>query len=254
MDNYVPHIIFDVGRVLCTVDLDIFINDFNSKLATCLDMNEKTTGIKINGFDFLTGIQHFQDLGDYGKSIATYIKLFFITYLPESFDHWHWSENIKSIAEELKSSWNNTIKPCKEMIKLKKELFEKGYKIAVLSNMGQDHRFHIINKYPEIFEHCDPIFLSCNEKLRKPTKLCFYDFLIRYPEFKNAFYIDDLIDNLNAASSCGLNTYQFDLEKIRLNTKHWNLDHEIHYLKSAIYCYADMMKRKHTKLIKNISK
>lgn len=40
----------------------------------------------------------------------------------------------------------------------------------------------------------------------------FYDFLLQHPEYSNCIYLDDREENVIAASKCGFNSIQFNLD------------------------------------------
>jgi len=197
------HIIFDVGRVLCKVNLDIFVKEFDRVIGPRINN-------KIDGMDFLSSIQTLQDAG------KTTVELSLIdlcggkiNYLVnDSYPH-------NRILDSVVAAWKRTISPYTQMVEFKNWLIENGHEVAILSNMGHEHKRYIIENYPEIFRGCATCF-SCDINYRKPSKICFYLFLKKYPEFENALYFDDLQDNLETGESFGLNPYHIDLEEIYL--------------------------------------
>ncbi len=173
------HIIFDVGRVLCNVDLKIFTDEFKKIVEPLVDY-------KLDGLDFLSSIQYLQDAGE--TSVESSLR-----DLSSSLNRSLYIDEI----EKLTLAWRNTVSPYKQMIDFKNWLIENNHKVAILSNMGREHKLHISEKYPEVFKDCITFF-SCSVMYRKPSKIYFYLFLKQHPEFKNAIYFDDLRENLDA--------------------------------------------------------
>jgi FMN phosphatase YigB (HAD superfamily) len=184
-------IIFDVGQVLCTVDLNIFTEKFNEIVSPRVEY-------KFDGMDFLSTIQCAQDIKKTTLSDSLYDLLVLGNII---------SENEMLI---LSDAWAKTVVPNKYMIEFKNWLIDHGYEVAILSNMGTEHRNYILKTYPQVFSKCITFF-SCDVGYRKPSKIYFYKFLEKYPDFRGSVYIDDMIDNLNAGGSLGLRTYRFDL-------------------------------------------
>jgi FMN phosphatase YigB (HAD superfamily) len=189
------NIIFDVGRVLCGVDLEIFTKKFEQIVSP-------KTNYTINGMDFLSSIQCMQDCGRTNMENS-------LMDLSRTFD----SPLKFSEFNTLKTAWKDTIFPYEEMVELKDWLLKNNHKVAILSNMGHEHKSHMFSKFPKVFNGCFTCF-SCDIGYRKPSKICFYLFLKQYPEFKNALYFDDLQENLDTGAGFGMITWKINLEKI----------------------------------------
>jgi len=90
------------------------------------------------------------------------------------------------------------------------ELKEKGYKIYILSNWDPSSFPLLMQNFPEIFTYknndmFDGIMISGQEGLLKPDKDLFEKCLIDFNiEASNAIFIDDTIENIQAAQNIGL--------------------------------------------------
>ena len=196
------NVIFDVGRVLCTVDLDVFTKEFNKIITPRVDY-------KFDGTDFLSTIQCAQDVGK--------------TTLTNSLYEMFVKNEIISIKEmfSLSKAWNDTICGCMQTINLKDIIIGNSHEVAILSNMGTEHRNFIFEYWPQIFSGCTTYF-SCDVGCRKPSKIFFYNFLQENPEYNGALYIDDMIDNLAAGEAMGLVPYQLNIEEIYEECDYYN--------------------------------
>ncbi len=89
-------------------------------------------------------------------------------------------------------------------------LLQKGYTIAILSNINPLHLAHIHHQFPAIFSALPQCFFSCNIGHRKPDASCFRYVLEECGwNPKETLFIDDAVRHCNAAA----------LESIR--TLHW---------------------------------
>ena len=182
---------FDIGNVLCRVDLDPF----------CSAMSSISGVSKEEAYHFLEKNQYDMDVGR--RALKEIIKY------ELNIKEWNLYSYNKII-----NSWLMCVTPIVEMQKLLKELAENNYKVALLSNIGYDHANYISNL--DGFKSCIKHF-SCEVGIRKPSKLFFQSFLMEYPEFIGASYFDDKIENINSAAAIGFDAIQFDL-----NTKNSN--------------------------------
>jgi len=193
---------FDIGNVLCEVDLNKFIGPYNSEVHHSWREN-------FGAIEFLNdALQHQQDIGitTVGKKL-TELCLFGCPDFQE-----------RKIMR-LEEAWNDTIIIHDMMIKFKNDLLRRGVQVALLSNMGFEHKEHIKENHPELFEGCI-LHLSCDVGARKPSKLYFQSFLLEHPEFRGALYIDDRLDNLAMAEQMKFRPYHFELEKVLEHTDH----------------------------------
>jgi FMN phosphatase YigB (HAD superfamily) len=126
--------------------------------------------------------------------------------------------NIKSqvIIDQLLDVWNH------QVVKFDLEVLDfwsdKDLYIALLSNVGTDHSI-MIDKFFNSLPENNPFnrairYYSCNVGVRKPQSLYYQSFLEQHPEFRGCIYLDDLPENLEAASKFGFLSTEFNLEKI----------------------------------------
>ena len=206
-----PYICFDVGNVLVSVD-------FSQVLSSIARLADVTPG---DANYFLIKTQKFHDLG--------------IITLEEAFkDHFrfHYSSNY----EELLRYWDESLSFESVMTDFLSELNEKGVKIALLSNIGAEHASILDREWGNKKWYKQAIhFYSCEVGARKPSMLYYQSFLLQYPKFKNALYIDDLQPNLDAGKKMGFRTLRFSLDDLRNDNYQQNLVEEIKKLKMLIY-------------------
>jgi FMN phosphatase YigB (HAD superfamily) len=201
----------DIGNVLCYLDMDIFINAF-----------EKYSG-KRDGIEFLNHIQAMQDVN------MTTVEMSLI------YKYSSLKEDDKKL-NELLTAWNNTVQPCDEMMNLIQELKSDGIKIAILSNMGPEHLFHLKKIAPEIFKNTIH-HISCEVGARKPTKLFYQSFLLDNDNFIGCLYIDDIEENRKVGKQYGFKSYDFNLEKFKQLTK-FSQKKQLDSIKSLLFSRA----------------
>lgn len=199
MHNYVC---FDIGNVLCHIDLNKFVN-------TLIVTGQKNTPEE--AFNFISNIQHHQDIGllDMTKALSTELELKSNTQL-----------------DYLKNAWLNVVFPNTEMINLLKTMKKEGLKIALLSNIGIDHANYIRTTIPELNEYIQ--HFSFEVGARKPTKLFFQSFLYDYPEFRDGLFVDDRLENCQAGEQY-FQSFNFNLEDSK------TINNQINKLKNIIY-------------------
>jgi FMN phosphatase YigB (HAD superfamily) len=182
------YIALDIGNVLCNVNFDLF----NKKLSKILNISLD------DAIYFLNRTQSLHDLG--------------ITHMSDELrDHF----NIKSseIIDSLVAEWNDTVSGDIETIdKLHNLIKANDIKIALLSNIGLEHSAIIKNILGETIYNNSIRFFSCDVGARKPSCLYYKTFLDMYPEFGGCLYVDDKIENLDAATKFGFNTRHFALD------------------------------------------
>lgn len=185
------YVAFDIGNVICDVDLNVFVN----KLVE-LDILESTE----DGMRVLNEIQHAQDIG------LINLEGYLLDTLKVK----------RSLIPELMESWHSTVKPNNTMINLIDALENKGVNIAFLSNIGFEHMSMIRNEYGDFFNRHIQHF-SCEVGARKPFKLYYQSFLFENPKFDHAIYLDDREENVKAAKSAGLQGHLFKLDELVQN-------------------------------------
>ncbi len=189
------YLAIDIGNVICELDFSHFIVSLTSHL----NISEKEANI------FLNKIQKANDLG------ISEIKY-------ELRNHFGMISN--SSIELFICEWNNTIRIHDKMISLLKDLISTNIKIALLSNIGIEHKLLISDILYPIYDQCIKFF-SCDVGARKPTFLYYKTFIEMYPDFKNSFYIDDRIENLEASKIFNFRTYHLalDIHKNEIDNK-----------------------------------
>jgi FMN phosphatase YigB (HAD superfamily) len=184
-------IAFDVGQVLCHVDLDKFTTKYNQIIP-----KYAPKAIIQDGLEFLINIQKRVDIGE--SSVCSEIKSITNNHIV-----------IKTMLE----IWNDCIIPNEKVIAFKNKLIKEGGQVAIMSNMGQDHYNFIKTKHPSIFQGCK-LFLSFTAHVRKPERSFYKRFLQQNPKFRGCVYLDDMIENLNTSKLYEFSTYKFDLQTI----------------------------------------
>lgn len=188
------YIAFDIGNVLCHVDL----TDFQGHL---IDTGLFETSEK--AFEFIASIQAGQDLG------MCNIKQEFGRFFPKL---------AEKELEAIRLSWLETIKPSTEMFDLLSELQERGFSIALLSNIGIDHAQKIRQEY-SVLNNCYQHF-SFEVGARKPTSLYYQSFILKnhHWTYSYPFFFDDRKENIVGAYGYldpvlfDLNSFPNDLE------------------------------------------
>lgn len=117
------------------------------------------------------------------------------------------AKNLGMLAEEATYVLFSDMDP--EMERLIKGL-KGNYPLAVLSNITEPHKEHVLKNYPlkELFDY---LFFSCDVGMRKPEKEIFYFALDKMSLRPNeALFIDDYKGNVNAAKDIGINALLFN--------------------------------------------
>lgn len=189
-------IAFDIGNVLCKVDLD----KFKYELAECIRIHspEVESHPYFDSMFFLNSFQALQDLG-------------FITI--EAALHNRFPNIHKRETDALTKTWLNTIKPSEMMLNFMDDLRYEGVKIALLSNIGLEHTKHLKEICPRMF-HNTYEHLSFEVGARKPSKLYYQSFLMDHADFVGAVYVDDREENLKTGKKYSFKSFKFNLDKI----------------------------------------
>lgn len=137
------------------------------------------------------------------------------------------SEKYQSFAQSQEALFAiaNAQRPLWGTIKIINELKQHGFKIYLLSNIGQTMFDKFKEEYPDIFESFDDFFVSTPEYdyIHKPDLRMFDLFLKQYSlEAHNVVFVDDKIANIQAANKIGMQGILFstpenlrkELEKI----------------------------------------
>ena len=178
-------IIFDLSNVCFSMEEPSFIHDF------CLnhDVNEKK-------FD-----EEYQELvkkAEIGEISG--IKIWEIMLLKYS---------IKEDAKALIKKMIGQKYEYKEVLEIVKELKDKGFITAYLSNYSKDYWDPIAEKW-DMNEYFSSGLISYQIGARKPDKKGFLELINRYnvkPE--ETIFIDDFQGNIKQAENLGINIHQF---------------------------------------------
>jgi FMN phosphatase YigB (HAD superfamily) len=184
-------IAFDIGNVLCSVNFDAFLD--------AISKHQNIT--RADAWYFLSRTQKLHDLG--------------LTDLKSEL-HDHFKIHSEVTMHELLEHWNSSVQLEGQMFSLLHDLIDADIKIALLSNIGYEHAAHLNNSLASYEGWKKSIhFFSCQVGARKPSMLYYQSFLMQYPKFKGAIYIDDIQENLDAGKTFGFKTVRFSLDDLR---------------------------------------
>lgn len=183
-------IALDVGNVLVEFKIDNLLSDLY-----------RSAGISYNeGFEFLERNQALHDLG--------------LTKIRNELKH---TFNIKDEdkIDEIMGHWNKSLMPNSTVISWVEKLMYSGVKVAILSNMGSEHR-SVIGKYlgDKIYNNSE-LFFSVDVGARKPTFIYYNTFLSLHPEWKGCVYLDDNAENINVGNKFGFQAIKFDITNFK---------------------------------------
>ena len=162
----------DIGNVLFHVNVNKFVDRFN-----------EVTG-ETHGMAFLEGIQAGQDIGLYNMRQA--VARFYPGISEEKLD-------LLSLA------WNDTAVSSGNILWYVSGLIDAGWEVALLSNIGFDHKIVISNLLPSNFDRTIKHF-SCDVGARKPSQLFYLSFCIKHPDWINSLFLDDREENISSAN------------------------------------------------------
>lgn len=96
----------------------------------------------------------------------------------------------KDLTDEFLNNWYKVQIINRDVVGLAKKLYEKGYKLYVLSNMA-NLTFEFF-KNDEFFKMCDGIIISAHEHIKKPDRKVFEILMNRYNlKSQECIFIDD---------------------------------------------------------------
>ena len=91
-----------------------------------------------------------------------------------------------------------------------KQLRAEGHRVVILSNTNQIHTEFLEQHYPQLFESVDRCYFSHHIGLRKPDTAIYHHVLAEEGVAPaQAFFVDDLFENIEAASQLGIHTYLY---------------------------------------------
>jgi FMN phosphatase YigB (HAD superfamily) len=183
------YIALDIGNVICKVDLDVF-----------LEKTSKTLNVRTEAaFYFLERVQRLQDLS--------------IVKMSDELEY-HFKIKSKIIIKELIDAWHKTVIPNPIMIAWTEKLIKNDVKVALLSNIGDEHGTLIKTLIPAIYNNSVPFF-SNEVGARKPGLLFYKTFLDLNKDFYGCIYLDDRVENVEAGNRFGFRSNQFDLNDFK---------------------------------------
>jgi len=189
----------DIGNVLCDIDLRPFVNKMVA--FTGLDNNQI--------IDWICSIQSGHDIGHNNIHREFKSKFYLEPYQIESV-MWSWQEVLKPNLYSIE--------------RVKNLITTNGIDVALLSNMGTEHRSTIDQHLSEIFYFCKH-HISCDIGARKPQKIYFQSFLMENPSFSGSVYVDDRQENLEAGERAGFRTVHLDTSQHDRSTLKQKWDH-----------------------------
>lgn len=120
-------------------------------------------------------------------------------------------------AKELFLNWFTFIEPIQGTNELARKLKHAGYSLFILSNAA--YSFHLYEGRIPIFPLLDGCIVSADEKMVKPSPAIYQLLCSRYhlqPE--ECYFIDDRMENVQAAQQCGMSGYCYQMDTERLIT------------------------------------
>lgn len=110
----------------------------------------------------------------------------------------------------------NAQTPIKNTIDVVKQLKQKGYKLYILSNIGEKSLNHIKETHKEIFNLFDGVYTSTDKDgyIKKPSPEIYKKYLDKFNQNPSQLiFVDDKKSNLNAAKDFNFNTIHFTSSK-----------------------------------------
>lgn len=181
----------DIGNVLCTMSPQLFIN----WLCDQKDINDNYFCTEAKAWDFFKTEHRLHDIG-------------FTTIREDLYKKFNMANYRIDIGVE---AWNSILKIDQDVMGALLELKRsENLKIAILSNMGEEHTQLMKTLLSPLYDVAIKHF-SCEIGARKPSKLYYQSFLWEHPDFKGCLYLDDLLINIEAGKKAGFNAFQFSV-------------------------------------------
>lgn len=183
----IKNIISDIGNVLFEFDTTGFIN------------KNIETEDKEKFFDLVFGSENWQ-LMDKGDLAFEDAREYFLSVFPK-------------YKDSLNKLFDSSLILCLNMhhnnINILKEYKERGYNIYYLSNMTVE-TFKCLREKTDFFDKtCIGGIVSAYEKIIKPNEEIYKLLLNRFSlKAEECLFIDDNLDNVNAAIKLGINSFQ----------------------------------------------
>ena len=118
--------------------------------------------------------------------------------------------------ETLFAQWHYHMTEIVGMRQLIDHLKQKGHRIVLASNASD--RYHVYIKRYSILEEMDHLYYSCDLKSMKPS-LEFFKSILSEENLKGkqCYFIDDKLENCEAAQSLGIHSFHFNNNISTLN-------------------------------------
>lgn len=198
MKNY----IFDLGNVVLLLNWDVALEKYEE-----LSVEEKNI-LKKNVFE---SEEWFKlDEGTISKKDA--IKIMENTV----------PDKLKKYCSHIMETWTDALIINNEILELIKNIKEKGYNTYVLSNAPLDIDKYLKDK--KLNQLFNGIVLSAFEKIVKPNKEIYELILNRFNlKAEESVFIDDRLENVEAAKKVGIDAFQFDYKNIKALKEYLNM-------------------------------
>lgn len=198
----IKNIVFDIGNVLLYFKPDEYLNSFSF---------DKSTTEKI--FESIFKSKYWSELDRGILTEDEAIKLFCKA-----------SPELQEKIEIVMKDWIGILTPNFETVEILKELKKRNYNIFLLSNFHKN-AFERVSLENEFFNLFDGKVISYEINLLKPEKEIYNRLLKTYNlEPEETLFIDDMLENINAANKLRINTILFsDAESLKETLKNKGL-------------------------------
>jgi len=182
-------IALDIGHVLARVDMSLF----HRKLVELgYSMDEEEADL------FSSAVQASFDTGMLDMRQALHV---------------HFPKMKRDHVKQVIKSWEAVVTPCGPTMEALDEILSAGATVALLSNIGLDHAAYLSRICFRQFDRCKKHF-SCDVGARKPTKLYYQSLLLELGSLHlPIIFLDDRIENVEAAKTQNFSSQLFDIEK-----------------------------------------
>lgn len=198
-------IIFDMGGII----LDIYPQKTIKAFSDSLQLTEDAVTAFWKSDDFMNILAPYERGHMKYPEFLNGIKQHFAADIDNSTLHDAWSQIIGHI-------------PQLRLTKLK-ELANNGYKLLLFSNTCPEHVEIIFDKYPELPRHFEKTYLSYEMGSRKPD-LESFQYILDEENLSpsDTAFIDDTLDNIEAAKQLGINAFHLPLNA-GIDSEHFKL-------------------------------
>jgi putative hydrolase of the HAD superfamily len=130
--------------------------------------------------------------------------------------HLNQTRHLNWTMEDLRKAWSKIFSINSEgYALLEKARKDPQIKVYALSNVAPHHVEALQKRWPNFFEGMDGLFFSYDLGVRKPDPEIYRRMLDRLQVPASAcFFIDDLLENVEAAKKQGIHAYQFVPENL----------------------------------------